>query len=429
MDPARARAARRPTVFRTSRAAPLLLAALALACGGGEEEGAAGPAATPVEAAVARTDTLSLEVRAVGSLEAEAQIEVRPEIDGHVTSIHFREGDRVDRGQVLVRLDQNKLQAEVEAARATVQRTRAEMENLRRRVARNDSLLARGAISEQSFDDLETQLNTARAQLEQARANLNLAEQRLDDATIAAPFAGRTGARSFDLGDYVRVGDPLFALVDDQPLEIGFSVPERYLGRLHRGSPVSLTVRSAPDRTYRGQVDFVSPFVDEQSRTVRLKARVPNPGAELRPGQFANVRLELESRPAVIVPEATVVPREGGNVAFLVEDGRAVRRQVDIGARRRGLVEVLSGVAAGDTVVVAGQQNLRDGAEVRATVGSPATLPGRAVGADTAGGATSGPGPEADTAGPEADAAGAESDTAGSESDTAGSGADASGEG
>lgn len=392
MDPDPARAARRPTASRMIRAAPLLLAALALACGGGDEETAAGAGGSPVEAAVARTDTLSLEVRAVGSLEAEARIEVRPEIDGHVTSVHFREGDRVDRGQVLLRLDQNKLQAEREAARATVLRNRTEVENLERRVTRNDSLLAQGAISEQAFDDLQTQLNTARARLEEARANLNLAEQHLDDATITAPFAGRTGARSFDLGDYVRVGDPLFTLVDDQPLEIAFPVPERYLGQLHLGSPLSLTVRSSPGRSFRGEVDFVSPFVDEQSRTVKLKARIPNPGSELRPGQFADVRLQLESRPAVIVPEATVVTRQGGSVAFLVREGRAVRREVEVGARRRGVVEILSGVSAGDTVVVAGHQRLQDGAEVRATVEMPTTLPGQAVGGETAAGRASGSG-------------------------------------
>ncbi len=354
----------RPPVARATRAALAGLAALALACGGGADEADGGPDATPVEAAVARLDTLSLEVRAVGSLEADAQVEVKPETDGHVTSIHFREGERVEEGDVLVRLDENKLQAQVEAARATVQRTRAEVENLARSVERNDSLLARGAISEQAFDDLQTEYASARARLEEARANLNLAEQRLEDATVRAPFGGRVGARSFDRGDYLRIGDPMFTVVDDQPLEIGFSVPERYLGQLDRGSPVSLTVRSMPGRTVRGEVSFVSPYVDPQSRTVSMKARVPNPGSELRAGQFADVRLQLESRPAVVVPEAAVVPREGGNVAFVVEGGEARRREVRTGARRPGLVEVLSGVEAGDTVVVAGQQNLQEGSAV-----------------------------------------------------------------
>ena len=385
MSPRAAAPDLRPSVSRTIRLAAAGLAALTLACGG-QEEAARGSGASVVEAAVAALDTLSLEVRAVGSLEAEAQVQLRPEIDGHVTSIHFREGDRVEEGQVLVRLDQQKLRAQVEAARATVHRTRVEMENLQRRVERNDSLLARGAISRQTFDDLETQLGSARAALEEARANLNLAEQRLEDATIRAPFSGRTGARSFDRGDYVRVGDPLLELVDDQPLEISFTVPERYLGRLQRGSPVSLTVRSAPDTTFRGRVDFVSPSVNPQSRSVRLKARVPNPEADLRAGQFADVRLQLERRPAVVVPEAAVVPRQEGSAVYLLRDGRAVRREVRTGARRRGRVEVLSGVSAGDTVIVAGQHGLTDGAEVQVTVEEPATPSGEAAGPEGAGG-------------------------------------------
>lgn len=383
----------RPDAPRRDVPAAFLLTALAApllaACGGGPapEEGPAA-AGTGVDAAVARQDTVSLTVRAVGSLEADARVRVRPEIDGHVTSVHFREGATVDRGELLVRLDHNKLQARVEAARATVQSARAEVRNLERQLERNDTLLAQGAISQQAYDDLETRLNTAQARLEEARANLSLAEQNLEDATIRAPFAGRTGARSFDVGDYVSVGDDLFTLVDDDPMEIGFSVPERYLGSLELGSPVSLTVRSMPGRTFRGKIDFVSPYVDPTNRTVALKARVPNPESELRPGQFADVRLQLQSRPAVLLPEAAVVPRQGGNVVFVADGGRAVRRQVELGARRRGEVEIVSGVSPGDTVVVAGQQKISDGSEISVTItGAVVEEAGEAAG-DPAGGGT-----------------------------------------
>jgi membrane fusion protein (multidrug efflux system) len=334
-----------------------------------------------VEATVAARDTLALEVRAVGSLEADAQVQIRPEIDGHVTSIDFREGAEVRRGEVLVRMDQNKLRAQLQAARAALERARAEAENLQTRLRRNDSLLAQGAISQQAYDDVETDYNTARARLQESEANLELARQRLEDATLRAPFSGRVGARQFDLGDYVSVGDDLFTLVDDDPMEIRFSVPERYLGQLQEGSPVSLTVRSMPDRTFRGKVDFVSPYVDSRNRTVELKARIPNPASELRAGQFADVRLQLQSRPATVIPEAAVVPRQDGNFVFRVEGGRAQRAAVEIGARRRGFVEVLSGVEAGDTVVVAGQQRLQPGASVALTM-EDGPVAGDADGAD-----------------------------------------------
>lgn len=361
----------RDTPLSTIAIACVLLVAPTLAACGDEsapEAGSAVEAETAVEGAVAAQDTVSLAVRSVGSLEADARVVLRPEIDGHVTSIHFTEGEGVEEGDLLVRLDQNKLEAQVEAAEATVESARAEVRNLERRLERNDTLLAQGAISQQAYDDLETQANTARARFQEARANLRLAEQQLEDATIRAPFSGRTGARNFDVGDYVRVGDDLFTLVDDDPMEIGFTVPERYLGSLVPGSSVELTVRSMPGRTFEGQLDFISPYVDPTNRSVQLKARVPNPEAELRAGQFADVRLQIQSRPAVLVPEAAVVPRQDGNVVFVVRDGRAVRTRVELGARRRGEVEIVSGVSRGDTVVVAGQQNVGDGAAVSVTM-------------------------------------------------------------
>jgi membrane fusion protein (multidrug efflux system) len=143
-------------------------------------------------------------------------------------------------------------------------------------------------------------------------------------------------------------------------------VPERYLGRLATGQAVQVEVASAPDRTYAGEVTFVSPEVDVSSRAVTMKASVPNPDAELRAGQFANAVLVLEEQPdALIVPEAAIVPRGGENLVFVVRDGTARRREVRLGEREPGRVQILEGIAAGDTVVVAGQQRLADGTPVR----------------------------------------------------------------
>lgn len=370
-----------------------LIPALA-ACGeGGNRQGAAGaggaqatPAGTPVETAVARRDTLSSTIRAVGTLEADARVEVRPELDGHVTAIAFEEGQEVREGQVLVRLDQNKLRAQAGAARAAVKRARTTAANLERRLARNDSLLAAGAISEQAYDDLEAEYESAEAALDEAEANLELAEQRLEDATIRAPFDGRVGAREFHTGDYVQLGQTMFTLVDDDPLEVEFSVPERYLSRLDVGSPVRVTVRSDPGRPVSGEVSFVSPYVDPSTRTVDLKARVPNPGSELRAGQFASVVMELESREGVVVPEAAVVPRQDRRLVFVVRNGTARQRSVQLGERTRGSVEILSGVSAGDTVVVAGHQRLADGAAVSVTGTGPPEGDGADPGAASDGG-------------------------------------------
>lgn len=386
--------------------APLTLVLLvAPACGeqAGDAAGEGRPgasAATPVEVAVARTDTVVAALRAVGSMEAEAQITVKAESPGRVVGIRAREGTRVEDGQILLVLDTAKLTAEMEVAEAAVARAETESRNLRRRLERNRQLLEEGAISPQTFDDIEAQTETAEAVLRESRARLELARERLGDATVEAPFAGQVGERTVDVGDYLAVGDPLFVLVDDQPLEIEFPVPERYVGRVRGGAPVDLRVRSLPGRTFVGHVVFVSPVVDTETRTVTVKARVPNTGSELRAGQFGEVRLELGLRPdAVVIPEAAIVPGRTESAVYVVEGDTARRRVVTLGTRTVGRIEVVSGVEAGDTVVVAGQQRLSDGVPVRvsdfsvaaggtdtAAVGDTAARGGRGSGGEAGGG-------------------------------------------
>lgn len=350
---------------RVESAARALLVGVAAGCGAGAEAGGGGLPPTVVEAAVAERDTIQVSVRSVGSLEADAQVDVRAEADGRVSRILFEEGQAVRRGQVLLLLDQDRLRSEVEAADAALQRAQVEAENLRRQVERNRGLLESGAISQQAFDDLRTRFEAAEATVGEAAADLSVAREELREATVWAPFAGRVGERVVDLGDFVSRSDPLFTLVDDDSLEIAFAVPERYVGRLQLGSPVQLTVQSYPDRRFDGSVNFVSPVVDPSNRTVRLKAHVPNPDGTLRAGQFANVLLGLERRAdAVVVPEAAIVPRGGQTFVFQVSEGVASLRQVDVGERSPGIVEIASGIQAGDTVVVAGQQKLRDGSPV-----------------------------------------------------------------
>lgn len=371
---ARARAA------ATGAAAALTVAAAA--CGGNEASGGSGMPPTSVEAVVAIRDTLDVTVRSVGSLEAEAQVDLQSEAEGRVSRILAREGETVRRGQVLLVLDQEKLRSQLQAAEAAATRAQAEAENLGRQLERNRGLLETGAISRQAFDDLEASHDAAQARLAETRASAALARRQLADASVVAPFSGRTGIRHVDLGDYVREGDPLFTLVDDDSLEIQFSVPERYIGRLATGSPVTLRVTSHPDTAFEGTVSFVSPVVDPTNRSVTLKARVGNPARALRAGQFANVVLGLERRPdAILVPEAAIVPRAGQTFVFLIEGGQATERPVRVGERARGIVQIASGVEAGDTVIVAGQQKVREGSPV-----APEIRPLREVQVETASG-------------------------------------------
>lgn len=351
-------------------AAALLLAVAG--CGDGSGADQRSERRANVEAAVVERDTLRVTVRSVGSLAADQRVELAAETDGRVSEVAVQEGENVERGQLLLRLDRQKLASEQRAAEATLERARQQAANLRRQAERNEGLLAEGAISEQAYEDLQTRAETAEAEARQAEANLSLARARLADATVRAPFAGRVGIRRVDLGQYVRAGDPLVSLVDNDPLDIEFSVPERFLGQLQTGQIASVRVASTPDTTYEGRVTFVSPEVDVANRTVTVKATIPNASGALRAGQFADVILVLEVRPdALVVPEEAIVPRGGTNVVFAVEADTARRRNVQLGERSPGRVEIVAGLSAGDTVVVAGQQRLGDGTAVATRMRRP----------------------------------------------------------
>lgn len=359
-----------------------LVAAAALAACGGSGGPSSGGRALPVQVTVASLDTLSVEVDAVGTLQAQSEAQVASEVDGTVSQIAFREGARVQEGGLLIQLDASKLRSAYQAARASAEQARATAENLQRQVERNRALLAQGAISKQAFDDLQSSQDAARARLDQSQASARLARQQLRDASIRAPFDGRVGERTVDVGDYVRKGDPLLTVTDDDTLEVRFTVPEGYADRVSVGSSMQVTTPSVSGRWFDGRVYFVSPTVDPQTRSVALKAVVPNPEGELRAGSSADVRLVLERRSgAVVVPEAAVVPRQGESLVFVVREGKAVRTPIQVGYRTPGRVEVASGVAAGDTVVTAGQQRLQDGTPVRiessgAGVPTDTTAPG-----------------------------------------------------
>lgn len=377
---------------------------LAAACGGGGgETGPAGsaqagpPPATPVDVARAHVEPVSVRVASVGSLEAEKSVDLRSEVEATVERIPVAEGDRVAKGDTLVVLDARELRAQVAAARAAVERAKTDEANQRQRLERNRGLLAAGAISPQALDDIESASDAARAATAEAQANLRLAERKLDKAVVRAPFAGRVGARSFYVGDLLRVGDPIMSLVDDDPLKVSFDLPEQYLDRVAPGARVSVEVRSLPDETFSGRVVFVSPEVDPATRAFQLKAEVPNRERRLAPGQFVDVEVELERHPdAVVVPEEAIVPRGGENYVFRVADDTAHLRKVVLGQREPGKVEVTSGVAAGDRVVVAGQQKIEDGSKVAPTLRAPGEEGG---GAGAPGAAA--PGAEAGQAGRE----------------------------
>jgi membrane fusion protein, multidrug efflux system len=320
--------------------------------GGG---GPAGPPPSPVEVAVARSDTVVDAIDANGQVEAIQAIELRPDIEGRVIEIPATEGSEVEQGASLVRIDDQELKAQVAKAEA-------DRDLARQALQRTRDLLAQRASSE---SDLERAEATARS----TQAELDLLSLRLARTTVRAPFAGVVGQRFVSLGDYVTTSSRLVSLQTVNPQRVAFTVPERFAGRLRRGQRVVFRVAALPGQEFEGTVDFVDPVVQLPARTILIKALVPNGRRQLHAGMFAEARLATETRPhAVVVPEDALLPLQGAFFAWIAKDGKATRRQVDIGVRTPGFVEIKSGVDAGEQVVVGGQERLFEGAPVAPTV-------------------------------------------------------------
>ena len=334
--------------------------------GGG---GAGGPAAgVPVEVVKVATASLPQSITTVGSLRSDESVTIRPEVAGRIAAINFQEGQRVAKGAVLLRLDPSINEAELLQARANLKLARSKYE-------RAVDLSKSNFISGQARDEAENNLRVA-------EAAVALVEARLAKTEIRAPFTGVIGLRSVSIGDYVKEGADIVNLESIDLLKVDFRVPEVYMRQVKAGQPLQVALDAYPGKTFEGRVFAVNPLLDAAGRAVVIRAQVKNADASLRPGMFARVRLiTSESADSLVVPEQALVPQGSEQFVFKVVDGRAVRAKVEVGQRRDGKVEMVSGVTAGEVVVVSGHQRLRDGVPVAVK------------------GAAAGPGPAAEKAG------------------------------
>lgn len=306
----------------------------------------------PVDVAVAVQDTVLEELVATGQIEAVQEIELKPEVEGRIVRILAPEGSEVRQGAGLFKVDDAELLAQ--AARLEAERDLA-----RQALERTRLLLAENAAS-------EAELEQAEARARSSQAELDLTTVRLDRTVVRAPFSGVVGERMVSLGDYVTSSTSLVTLQTVDPQRASFAVPERYAGVLSVGQRVGFEVAAVPGREFVGEVDFVDPRVELPGRTIRVKALVPNPDRALQMGMFIEARLATDVRPdAVLVPETAVIQLDSGPVVWVVgSNGQAFRREITLGIRKPGWAEILQGVEAGETVVVAGMERLFEGAPV-----------------------------------------------------------------
>ena len=327
-----------------------------------QQGGAGAMPPMPVDIDTARRQTVIDAVRATGRIEAVQAVELRPDEQGRITDIMFREGQTVAAGTPLVKIDDEMLRAQAERATADRDLAKQQLERVRRLRAENASSAA----------DLERAEAAARS----ADAALNMLNLQIRRTTVRAPFAGIVGQRFVSTGDYVTTATRLLTLQTVDPQRAVMEVPERHAVQLRAGQTVQFTVAAQPQRIFRAIVEFIDPVVQDESRTIMVKARAPNPDRVLRPGMFIEARLATETRAnSIVIPEDAVQPLRTANVVWVVADGKASRRVVTLGARAQGIVEVHGGISAGEAVVVGGLERMAEGMPV---AGQPRNRPGDA---------------------------------------------------
>jgi membrane fusion protein (multidrug efflux system) len=306
----------------------------------------------PVEVttALAVVKPLGLAIEAVGTARANEAAEVTSKTSNIVTAIRFTEGSQVKAGDVLVELDSAE-------ARASLAEAEAALADSERQYARSRDLAASQALSASALDQLEAQLKANRARVEAARA-------RLADTTIRAGFSGRTGFRRVSVGTVVNPGTVITTLDDTSVIKLDFTIPETYLFAVRKGLPIKASSTGVRGRTFEGAITNFDSRIDPVTRSIVVRAEIPNPDGALRPGMFMTVTLQGDVTPALVVPEASIVPEQGRTYVFVVEGRTAHRREVTIGRRQPGEVEILSGLQEGERVVVDGTQNLQNGSPV-----------------------------------------------------------------
>jgi membrane fusion protein (multidrug efflux system) len=321
---------------------------------GGAPAAAGGPPAMPpmpVDVDTARRRAIVDVVRATGRIEANQAIELRPDEQGRITGILFREGQSVTEGTPLVKVDDAMLKAQLERAKADRDLSTQQLERVKRLREQNAASPA----------DLERAEANARSNA----ASLALLELQVERTTVRAPFSGAVGQRLVSLGDYVTTSTPLLTLQTVDPQRAVIEVPERHAVKLRPGQVVEFTVAAQGNRIFRARVDFIDPVVQNENRTILVKASAPNPNRLLKPGMFIEARLATDTRAgAIVVPEDAIQPMRSANVVWAVVDGKASRRVVTLGVRSAGVVEILNGVQAGETVVVGGLERMGEGLPV-----------------------------------------------------------------
>jgi membrane fusion protein (multidrug efflux system) len=308
--------------------------------------------AIPVSVAPAGSGAVSAYITSTANLVAEDEVKLLAEAEGRVGELHVEEGHRVSRGQVLASLARQEQEILLRKAEVRTDSTRQILERAQKMAG--DQL-----ISPEAFDKAKTDHDVAEQELAEAR-------WRLDRTLIKAPFAGRVTERSIRIGQHVRPGDVLFTVSDFDPLIARIYLPEKDVLGLREGREARITLKADERTRFRGRIRQISPVVDPATGTVKLTVEAVTPPPEVRPGAFVTIDIVRETHErAVLLPREAVIRDQLDTYVFVARDGVAEKRRVALGFEEAGRIEAISGIKAGEQVVVAGQGSLKDGAAVK----------------------------------------------------------------
>jgi len=321
----------------------------------------------PVEAATVKQEALVRSIVAVGSLLANEQVVLQPEFAGKVVTIHFKEGQKVNKGDLLVTLDDSIYKAELNQADARLKLSQANTKRI-------NSLRKKGLSNEQEEDQAVSELGVN-------KASRVLARTRLEKMAIHAPFDGTIGLRGISEGDYLTSGQDIVSLINSNPIKLEFRIPEVYLSEVAIGQKVDVRVDAFRGDTFFGEVYAIAPEVDVGGRSFMVRAQIANNDGLLVPGLFAQVELELERKEnALLIPEAALMPAGDKQYVYRIDEGKAVRSEVTLGMRQGDMVEIISGLDSGAQVVTAGQMKIMDGSKVQPLGGAATNQAGNDAG-------------------------------------------------
>jgi membrane fusion protein (multidrug efflux system) len=312
--------------------------------------GNSGPGMAVEGIVVGETDFNS-DLEVSGNIEANEAVVLRSEVSGLVTGIFFKEGSNVSKGTVLVKINDSDIQAQLKDV-LTKQTLSATSEN------RAKQLLEKGAISQEEYDNAFAALQSLKAQVQLIRAQLA-------KTSVIAPFSGKIGLRNISTGEYLTSSTAIANLMSVNPVKISFSIPEKYMGQIKLNSEISFTT-SGSAKIFKGKVFAVEPGVNQQTRTLQIKALAQNPSGELLPGSFAQIKLTLNTiKDAILVPSEAVIPVLKGKIVYVSRNGKAQQVNVEAGTRTAESVLITGGLKIGDTVLTTGAMSLKPDAAVR----------------------------------------------------------------